>query len=394
MLRNISSFFLLAFTLFFAALSAFAAPPSMDSLITQFDISAKQAMANSGAPGMAVAIVKDNQIVYMKGFGIRKAGSTAPVTTDTVFRIASVSKPFTSTLTGILVEKQLMRWDDKVVNYVPSFALKSPANTQSLTVKHLLSHTGGLPSHAYDDLIEANVSYEDVRARLRTVNPTCAPGACYNYQNVLYSVTADVIKGRTGKTYDQQMRERVFLPLGMNSASTTYEAMMSQPNAAQPHVKSGQRWVSTSIKPTYYRVAPAGGINASIKDMANWLRAQMGHRPDVISPAVIQTITTPIMNTSSEIHKYHQTRWRQERVTKAQYALGWRIYTYAGRKMVYHRGGLEGYRAEVAYLPEEQIGIVTLWNSGAHVSDSLIPTLFDAYLGLPKKNWVQLAGNK
>jgi beta-lactamase class C len=374
--------------------SVFAQAPNMDLIVKQLDASAQQAMRASGAPGMAMAVVQNNQIIFMKGYGVRKAGQAAPVTTDTVFRIASVSKPFTSTLTGILIEKQLMRWDDKVVTYVPSFALKSPTNTQALTVKHLLSHTGGLPSHAYDDLIEANVPYETVRTRLREVNPTCTPGQCYNYQNVLYSVTADVIKGRTGKTYDQQMRENVFIPLGMNSASTTYEAMINHPNAAQPHVKSGQRWVATTIKPTYYRVAPAGGVNASIKDMANWLRAQMGHRPDVISPTVINTITTPIMNTASEIHKYHQTRWRQARVTKAQYALGWRIYDYAGHKMVYHRGGLQGYRAEVAYLPQQQIGIVTLWNSGAHVSDSLIPTFLDAYLGLPNKNWVQLAGTK
>lgn len=389
MIRNL--FMLVVLTIFMPL--AFAAP-NITELAAQIDASAQQAMKASGAPGMAVAIVKDDQIVFMKGYGVRKAGQSAPVTTDTVFRVASVSKPFTSTLTGVLVEKQLMGWNDKVATYVPTFALKSPTNTQNLTLKHLLSHTGGIPSHAYDDLIEANVPYETVRARLKDVNSTCTPGSCYNYQNVLFSVTADVIKARTGKTFDQQMREQIFIPLGMNSASTTYEAMINHPNAAQPHVKSGTRWASTTIKPTYYRVAPAGGINASIKDMANWLRAQMGHRPDVISPEVIKSITTPVINTSSEIYKYHHNKWRQERVTKAQYALGWRVYDYAGQTMIYHRGGLQGYRAEVAYLPDEQIGIVTLWNSGAQVSDTLIPTLFDAYLELPKKNWVQLAGNK
>ncbi|MFA6037286.1 MAG: serine hydrolase domain-containing protein [Legionellales bacterium] len=389
----IINFFMLV-TLLITAPLVYAQTANMDTLIKQLDASAQQAMKASGAPGMAMAIVQNNKIVFMKGYGVRKAGQPAQVTTDTVFRVASVSKPFTSTLTGILVEKQLMSWDDKVVQYVPAFALKSPTNTQNLTVRDLLSHQGGLPSHAYDDLIEANVPYETVRTRLREVNPTCAPGNCYNYQNVLYSVTADVIKARTGKTFDQAMREQVFIPLGMNSASTTYEAMINHPNAAQPHVKSNGRWVSTKIKPTYYRVAPAGGVNASIKDMANWLRAEMGHRPDVLSPSVISTITTPAVTTNSEIYKYHSVKWRQARVKKAQYGLGWRIYDYAGRKMVYHRGGIEGYRAEVAYLPTEQIGIVTLWNSGAHVSDTMIPTLFDAYLGLPKTNWVQLAGNK
>ncbi len=380
-------------TISFSNVFAQANNPDMDQIIKKLDASAQQAMRASGAPGLAVAVIQNNQIVFMKGYGVRKAGQTAPVTTDTVFRVASVSKPFTSTLTGILVEEQMMTWNDRVVTYVPAFAIKSPTNTQNMTVKHLLSHTGGIPSHAYDDLIEANLSYEAVRDRLKNVNSTCAPGACYNYQNVLYSVTADVIQARTGKTYDQQMRERVFIPLGMTNASTTYEAMINHPNAAQPHVKSGTRWVSTTIKPTYYRVAPAGGVNASIKDMANWLRAQMGHRPDVISPAVIQTITTPVINTPGERHRY-RVRWRQERVTKAQYGLGWRIYDYAGHEMIYHRGGLQGYRAEVAYLPDKQIGIVTLWNSGPQVSDTMIPTLFDAYLGLPQKNWVQLAGNK
>jgi beta-lactamase class C len=366
--------------------------PNMDLIVKQMDAAAEQAMKASGAPGMAMAIVQNNKIVFMKGYGVRQAGQTAPVTTDTVFRAASVSKPFTSTLTGILVEKQQLRWDDKVVTYVPTFALKSPNNTQHLTIRNLLSHTGGLPSHAYDHLIEENVPYETIVGRLKDVNPTCTPGNCYNYQNVLYSVTADVMQARTGKTFDQLMREQIFIPLGMNNASTTYEAIINNPNAAKPHVKSNGRWVSTKIKPTYYRVSPAGGINASVKDMANWLRAEMGYRPDVISPAVINTITTPVITTNAEINKYHSIRWRQERVKKAQYGLGWRIYDYAGHKMVYHRGGVEGFRAEVAYLPDEQIGIVTLWNCGAHVSDTLIPTLFDAYLGLPKKNWVQLAG--
>lgn len=374
--------------------AVFAQNKNIDAIVKQMDAAAQQAMKASGSPGMAMAIVQNNRIVFMKGYGVRQAGVAAPVTTDTVFRAASVSKPFTSTLTGILVEKQQLNWDDKVVNYVPTFALKSSSNTQSLTIKNLLSHTGGLPSHAYDDLIENNVSFENIVPRLREVNPTCAPGQCYNYQNVLYSVTADVLEACTGKTFDQLMREQIFIPLGMNNASTTYEAMINNPNAARPHVKSNGRWVATKVKPTYYRVSPAGGINVSIKDMANWLRAEMGHRPDVISPAVINKITTPVVNTSSEIHKYSSSRWRQTRVSKAQYGLGWRIYDYAGHKMVYHRGGVEGFRAEVAYLPDEQIGIVTLWNCGAHVSDTLIPTLFDAYLGLPKKNWVQLAGNK
>ncbi|HLF67371.1 MAG TPA: serine hydrolase, partial [Gammaproteobacteria bacterium] len=171
-------------------------------------------------------------------------------------------------------------------------------------------------------------------------------------------------------------------------------AIMSHPNVAKPHIKHKNKWVTTPIKPAYYHVAPAGGVNASIKDMANYLRAQMGHRPDVISPAVIEAITTPVINTPAEIKKFHHVSWRRDRVSKAQYGLGWRVYNYAGREMLYHRGGLQGYRAEIAYLPDEQIGIVSLWNSGAQVSDTLVPTFFDLYLGLPKKNWVQAAGNK
>ncbi len=384
-----------AMTLTLSAVTTAAPPPArMDVILPQLEASITQAMRASGAPGMAIAVVQGNQIVYMKGFGLREAGKTAPVTTDTVFRVASVSKTFASTLAGILVDKQQLSWTDRLVDNVPNFALKSTANTQSLTLKNILSHTGGLPAHAYDNLIESNVPYETVLYRLREVNTSCPVGQCYGYQNVLYSAVSDVINTRTGKSFEEQLQDRLLTPLGMTNTSASLEGIMNNPNVAKPHVKHKNKWVSTAIKPAYYRVAPAGGINASIKDMANYLRAHMGHRPDVISPAVINAITTPVINTPTEIKKYHNVSWRRDRVTQAQYGLGWRIYTYAGREMLFHRGGLQGYRAEIAYLPDEQIGIVTLWNSGAQVSDTLVPTFFDLYLGLPKKNWVQAAGNK
>ncbi|HLF67473.1 MAG TPA: serine hydrolase domain-containing protein, partial [Gammaproteobacteria bacterium] len=126
-------------TLTFSTLTFAVTPPAnMDVILPQLEAAATQAMRASSAPGLAIAVVQGNQIVYLKGFGLREAGKTAPVTTDTVFRVASVSKTFASTLAGILVDKQQLNWTDRIVDFVPNFALKSATNTQSLTLKNVL----------------------------------------------------------------------------------------------------------------------------------------------------------------------------------------------------------------------------------------------------------------
>jgi beta-lactamase class C len=158
----------------------------------------------------------------MKGFGVREIGKKDPVDVNTVFRIASVSKCFASFLTGVLVEEKKLAWDDRVVKYVPGFSLSSAEETQKLTLRHVLSHSTGLPFHAYTNLVEDGHTLEEMLSRLKDVPLNGKVGEIYSYQNVAYSLIGEAIKSATGKSYEAWMVEKVFGPLDMENASIDY----------------------------------------------------------------------------------------------------------------------------------------------------------------------------
>ncbi len=150
-------------------------------------------------------------------------------------------------------------------------------------------------------------------------------------------------------------------------------------------MRSGGTWVPVRPKETYYRIPPAAGINASIHDMAQWLIAQMGHRPDVLSPELLNQIQTPQVETPGETRS---SPWRRERLNSAYYGLGWRIYDYSGHTMIFHGGAVQGYRAMAAFLPDRDLGVVILWNSESAMPSGLLPTVMDRALGLPTREWL------
>jgi beta-lactamase class C len=150
-------------------------------------------------------------------------------------------------------------------------------------------------------------------------------------------------------------------------------------------VRRGKGWASVRPKESYYHVPPAAGVNSSIHDMAQWLIAQMGHRPDVLPVAVLSDIHTPQVSTPGELRG---SPWRRERLTAAYYALGWRVFDYAGHTLVFHGGAVQGFRGLIAYMPDQDVGMVVLWNSESAAPSGLLPTLMDRVLGLPRKDWL------
>jgi beta-lactamase class C len=209
---------------------------------------------------------------------------------------------------------------------------------------------------------------------------TCRPGECYAYQNVAFSLIGDVVAGATGRSYADAVSRLVFQPLGMRDASVGLEGIESSARWARPHVRGGGGWTALTPKPTYYRVAPAAGVNASISDMAQWLIAQSGHRPDVLPASLLATLHAPLIETPGEMRA---SSWRRERLLDAGYAIGWRVYDYAGHRMVFHGGAVQGYRAAIAMLPDTDLGVVLLWNSDSALPSALLPTILDRALGLP-----------
>jgi len=347
-------------------------------VINQFERFVQDTMQKRQLPGLAVAIVKDNQIIYLSGFGVKEVGGSDPIDIHTIFRLASVSKGFASVLTGILVDQGKLNWDDKVIQYLPNFALKDPKSTRNLTIRQLLNHTSGLPQHTYTDLVEQNRSFAEIANQLSTVSVIAPVGKIYSYQNVIYSLIGEVVRSATGADYQELVSQLIFEPLDMTDASLGKEGFIASTNRAMPHVQRNGGWISSEVKDTYYNVLPAAGVNASIYDLAQWLRAMMGGAPQLISNHTIQEVTTASIKSPRERWKH---RWRDQ-VRDAYYGLGWRIYDYAGHKLVYHGGWIQGYRAEVGFMPEQKIGIAVLMNFESLVSIEFLPTFFDRYLNL------------
>ncbi|MEO6102078.1 MAG: serine hydrolase domain-containing protein [Pseudoxanthomonas sp.] len=355
-----------------------------------FDVAAFENAANAltvgeRVPGMAMAIVQNGRVLSARGYGVTDVSAPQPIDAHTVFRLASLSKAFAGTMTGLLVNDGSLRWDSKVHDYIPGFQLSDPSATQRVTVADLLSHRVGFHDHnAFDKDIEANAEYYSVARKLANAPLDCAPGQCYAYQNVAFSLIGDVVFAATGSFYDQAVDRRIFKPLGMNDASIGLAGIESSMRWARPHVRSRNGWVSLMPKATYYRLPPAAGVNASVSDMAQWLIAQTGHRPDVLPAPLLATLHAPLVNTPGEM----RAGWRRQRIESASYALGWRVFDYAGHQVVFHAGAVQGYRGLVALVPERDLGIAILWNSESGLPSGLLPTMLDRAIGLPTQQWL------
>lgn len=355
-----------------------------------FEAMAQDLVANQRVPGLAMAIVHDGRVLSARGYGITDVAHAEPVDAHTVFRLASLSKSFAGTLTGMLVSEGALRWDSRVADYMPGLQFSDPTAAQRLTVADVLSHRVGLRHHTYDRDIEGNADYHGLVQKLALAPMDCAPGQCYGYQNVAFSLVGDVVFAASGQFYSEAVSRRIFKPLGMDDASLGLEGITASARWAKPHVRAGAGWKSLMPKPTYYRLAPAAGVNASISDMAQWLLAQGGHRADVLPAPLLATLQSPIVGTPGEMRG---ASWRRERLNAAGYGLGWRVYDYSGHRLVFHGGAVQGYRGLMAMLPERDFGVVVLWNSNSSLPSGLLPTILDRAIGLPSHPWLDVDPN-
>lgn len=313
-------------------------------------------IAAENVTGAAFAIATSSGIVTTGVAGFTDSSRRQRIDENTVFRVASVSKTFAAGLAGVLVQEGQFAWDDRVVDYVPGFRIKGDSGR--VRIRHLLGQSTGLVPHAYDNLLEEGVSLEQIEQRYRELSYICPPGECFSYQNSIFSLIEPVIEKTAAQPYERLMEEKIFRPLDMRTASIGYEALVNNPNHARPHVKSGGQWKTVAVKPNYYRVAPAAGVNASALDMGKWLSAQMGGQPRVLDPAVVATLTLPRVATTRDRYREH---WRDV-LSEAHYGLGWRIYRLGEHEIAYHSGWVSGYRADIAWSASYGIGIAVLMN--------------------------------
>ncbi|RIH66632.1 class A beta-lactamase-related serine hydrolase [Mariniphaga sediminis] len=332
-------------------------------------------VTSSGTVGAAVAILYKDQVAFMKCFGTQKIGSSDSIDEHTIFRLASVSKPVTGVLAGLLAQEEIIDFDEKVAASIPGFCLSLPASTRQLSIRHLLSHTTGLVPHAYDDLVEGYVPLSNIVERLKYVDISAPPGELYGYQNVMFSLLDTILSVKTSKSYSELIKEKLFGPLGMNDASADFESFRDNPNKAFPHSGGNGRYRALPLNDRYYSTAPAAGVNASISDLSQFLLALLDEENPLLQSHIMETVFTPQVN--SHLHRGYFRYWNKAK--SKRYAIGWRTVDYKGRHVAYHGGYVNGYKAEIALCSQEHIGIVYLSNSPNSVASQSIPVFLDAY---------------
>lgn len=364
-----------------AEFTVHSAPVRTDSLpiqkvIRKFDAFLRDSLGSTGCVGAAATIFHHQEIVYTMTYGVKRAGTNDSVDRHTVFRLASVSKGFAGVLAAILQEEGTLSMDDRIIDYLPDFRLKDSINTHDLAIRHILSHTSGLVPHAYDNLAEDGKTLEEIIPQLAIVNIAGFPGQYYGYQNVVFSLIDTLVKLRTNKEYGELVNRKIFRPLGMKDASTGYKGLVWNSNVAFPHDRINGEYHPGPLNTGYYNLLPAAGVNASIDDMEKWLTALLGFMPRKLDTAVINLISTPQIYTPL---KRNYTRF-WDPIKARYYSFGWRIFDYKGKRILYHGGYVRGYRAEIAFCPEENTGIAFLLNSPNRLASQVVPTFFNRYL--------------
>ena len=345
-----------------------------------------RAMKDWGVPGLAIAVIKDDRIVLAKGYGVREAGKPEPVDERTVFAIGSSSKGFTAAAVAMLVDEKKLKWDDPATQYLPGFQLYDPYATREVTVRDLLSHRVGLDRG--DPLWYATTfDRADILRRIRYLKPASSMRSRFGYQNIMFLAAGQVVCSVTGKEWDDVVRERIFVPLGMNDTGTSVRTLSRSRDVAAPHSKFDGRVVAIPYR-NIDNIAPAGAINSNVVDMAQWVRLQLGNGTyagkELISAAAAKEMATP----QTVIRLEGQWAVWYPEAHFLSYGLGWFLSDYRGRKLVDHGGSIDGMRAMVAMLPEEKLGVVILANlSGSILPVALSYRVFDAYLGVPARDW-------
>ena len=340
-------------------------------------------MTKPAMVGLAVGVVENGRITFLRGYGETLEGSGDPVTPDTVFRWASVSKGVAATMVTKLAEQGKIRLSAPVADYAPDLKLPG-GNENRATVADLLSHRLGLYRNAYDNKLEEGQDPSLLRESLAQLNSTCAPGTCWSYQNVAYDASSEMVSRVTGLPYEQAVKRYLFNPIGMSSGSVSLAGLESNQSWARPHTV-GRR--PLPMVDTYYKVPGAGGINSNIKDMSLWMLAQMGEMPDVLDQRVLNTIHGRYVVTPTERGRLRKFL---ERLGTAWYGFGWRSYNYAGHLIVGHRGGINGYRSLILFDPQKKSGVVALWNSNTNQPGGLEFEVMDSIYHLPFRDWLEL----
>lgn len=359
----------------------------IDPLLRQIEQYVQNGMQKTGVPGVAVAIVYHDQVVYLKGFGVRKAGHQAPVNPDTVFQLASVSKPIASTIVAALVGNHEVDWDDRIIDLDPEFKLSDPTVTEQVTIRDFLSHRSGLPTSAGDVLEDLGFTRPEILHKMRLLPLPGTFRKTYRYSNFGYTEGAVAAAKHVRERWEVLAHERLFKPLGMTSTSYRYSDYENSENKAAIHVFVDGKPVAR-YKRDPDAEAPAGAASSSARDLAQWLRLQLAggtlNGEQIVSAEALKETHSPQIATGPD----------HVNGGLSYYGLGWNVnYDREHRVVLSHSGAFFlGTGTAVRLLPSEQLGIAVITNAlPTGLAEAITTTFFDLYNdGKPSRDWLAL----
>lgn len=367
----------------FLSLAAAAQPfdtKAVDKIVTS-------TMRAWGIPGAAVAIVKNDRVVYVSGYGTKELGGTEPVTADTLFQIASTSKAFTSTALAMLASDKKLSFDDPVRQHLDYFHLSDLCADSQVTIRDIVSHRTGLKRH--DELWDNSpLTREDVVRRIGKVELAKPFRSAYQYQNIMFIAAGEVVAKVSGMSWDEFVKTRIFQPLLMTRTVTSDADW----NAADHATGYQYDWKTGRISPQRpidtTTIGAGGAIKSSATDMANWLRFQLANGAfnlvQLTDPAMIEETKIP----NTVIRMEGLTREANTETNVMSYAMGWNVQDYRGELLVSHAGALNGFRTHVDLLPRRNSGFVIMTNIGRGLANiSMRNSLADLLSGKPGRDW-------
>ena len=371
----------------FAALLLIATPAvaQKGNPLAGLDAYTAKAVKDWNVPGLAIAVIKGDSTLFMKGYGVRELGKPDPVTPNTLFSIGSNTKSMTAAVIGMLVDDGKMRFDDKVTRWLPGFQLFDPYVTREITMRDVLSHRSGLGRRGDMNWLLAGYDRAETLRRIRYLPPSQAFRTEQGYQNTMFLAAGEAAAAAAGMSWDELLATRLLRPLGMTHTNTSIKAFANETDVATPH---GMR--DGVLKPIPWRnidnIGPAGSVNSSVSEMRNYLRfinngGAFGGK-QLLKTGTLATIHT--IHTVSPVTPdtlFPSVHFRG-------YGLGWGLSDYRGRKVGQHSGGIDGNLSWMLVMPEEKLGIMILTNGDNHsVGPSLLYYILDNLLTGSSRDW-------
>jgi CubicO group peptidase (beta-lactamase class C family) len=362
---------------------------SVAATAQSFDKAAHDTMAAWQLPGMAVAVVQDDKVVFLQAYGIKEVGKPEPVSVDSLFGIGSTTKAFTTTALAMLAEEKKLDWDDPVRKHLDYFHLNDPCADAQVNLRDLVSHRTGLSRH--DELWDNSpLSREEILRRVAGLKLSKPIRTTYQYNNIMFMAAGDVVASAAKTTWDDFVRTRIFEPLGMTRSRTTFADWATSDHATGHSYRQGKIAVQIALDDT--NIGPAGAIKSSARDMAQWLRFQLaggviaGKR--LLSEQALNETRTPL----TPIRIDGESRAINPFTHVQSYAMGWNVSDYRGELLVSHGGALNGFRTQVALLPDRKAGVVIMTNIGRGLGIiALRNIILDEILhAVPARDWNQV----